>query len=146
MLDDCANHGVPDVQVDDALVGQTHLLRVAFDLLSPLRRDFHPELHLPLLAVLFERDAVVVLGIAFYGDGGGVELFSPEFLYLLDLVLEVLVLVLREHVLELVVEVLLTVLQVYFEGVAIERISVGVGQFLGLEHAVLGLLVGLDDP
>lgn len=127
MLDDCANHGVPDVEVDDALVGQTHLLGVALDLLGPLRWDLHPQLHLPLLPVLLQRDPVVILGIALNSDGGGVELFGPEFLYLLDLVLEVLVLVLREHVLELVVEVLLAVLEIDLEGVAIESIGIGVG-------------------
>lgn len=127
MLDDGANHRVPDVEVDDALVRQAHLLRVALDLLGAFGRDLHAQLHLALLAVLLEGDAVVVLGVALDGDGGGVELLGPQLLDLLDLVLEVLVLVLGEHVLELVGEVLLAVLEVDLEGVAVERVGVGVG-------------------
>jgi hypothetical protein len=87
---------------------------------------------------------VVVFGVAFDVDGGAVELLSPQFLYLLDLVFEVAVLLLEEHVLELVVEVFLTVLGGDAEGVAVEREGVGVCQLLCFQQPCFGLLVCFD--
>lgn len=105
-------------------MSKTHFLGISLYFLGAFRRYLHPQLHFPLLSVFLQRNAVVVLGISLNSDGGGVELFGPEFLYLLDLVLEVLVLVLGEHVLELVVEILLAVLEVDLESIAVQRVCV----------------------
>jgi len=140
-----ADHGVPDVETDDAFVGEVDFTRGAFYLLGLVGRDLHAEGDQLLLAVLLNGDDVVVLGVALDVDGGAVELLGPEFLDLLDLVLEVAVLFLEEHVFELVVEVLFAVLGGNGKGVAVEGEGVGVGQLPGLESAGLGLLVGLDD-
>lgn len=108
-------------------MSKTHLFWIPFYLLGPLGRNLHSELNFPLLPILLQRYSMVVLRIPLNSNGRGVEFLSSKFLYLLDLVLEVLVLVLREHVLELVVEILLSVLEVDLESVAIQRISIGVG-------------------
>jgi hypothetical protein len=137
-----ANHGVPDIEIDDTFVGEADFLGIALYLLRSLRRNLHPELYLPLLAIFLQCNTMVVLGIPLDSNGGGVEFFRPEFLYLLDLMLEVLILILREHVLEFIVEFLLAILHIDFEGITIEGVGVGVSEFLSLEHAVLCLFVG----
>jgi hypothetical protein len=60
--------------------------------------------------------------------------------------LEIFILIFREHVLEFVVEIFLAILEVDLKGVAVERISVRISQLLSLQHAVLGFFVGLYHP
>jgi hypothetical protein len=62
---------------------------------------------------------MVILGILLDGYRRRIELLRPEFLYLLDLLLEALVLILREHILKFIVKLLLSVFHVYLEGVSV---------------------------
>ena len=146
MANDGADHGVPDVETDDALVGEVDFPRVALHLLGLLGRNLHAQGHQLLLPVLLYRNDVVVFGVALDVDGGAVELLGPQFLDLLYLMLEVAVFLLEKHVLELIVEILLPILAVDGKGVAVEGEGVGVCELPGFEGAGLGLPVGLDDP
>lgn len=68
---------------------------------------------------------MVILGVPFDCDGGGVELFCLDLLYLLDLMLEGTVFVLRKHILEFVVELLLSFLvHLQSETVSIEGVCI----------------------
>ncbi len=62
---------------------------------------------------------MVILGILLDGYRRRIKLLSPEFLNLLDLLLEALVLILRKHILKFIVKLLLSVFHIYLKGVSI---------------------------
>ena len=60
---------------------------------------------------------MIVLGILLNIDAGTIEFLSPEFVDLLDLVLEISILLLTEHILNLVVKIFLPILDINLEGI-----------------------------
>lgn len=67
---------------------------------------------------------MIVLGVLLYRYRGRVELLGAKLLDLLDLLLEALVLILREHILEFIVELLLPVLHINLKRIPIQSIGI----------------------